>query len=181
VGGAGSFAGTLDRHTGTVTEFLEHVAGEPVDADVLHRAHRPTDDGRVLGLGPDTPVNHRAVLLTGRASGRSFAYAESSIATGTVPPGMLARLETGRDPIGRVLTEHGLALRREPLAGPNGPRHAAGDVGTLVAAAVLVRRYRILLGDVAAMVIGEWFLPDAAAAFAGHLASAVHPRDRRAG
>ena len=88
---AAGLAATLRSDRGTVTEFLEHLAGEPIDADIVSQHTGPADHGDI-GLPPDRELVRRAVLLTGRMTRRRFVYAESAIAgpaspAGAQPPG----------------------------------------------------------------------------------------------
>lgn len=148
----------LSRSRGTVTEFLETLAGERIDADVVSQRAEPAGDNNPLGLRPDAQLLRRAVLLIGRTSGRAFVYAESAIALGRLPDGVRHRLEQSRDPIGRVLLDHHLRIRREPLAGPFVAAPIGGEIATLLRGASLSRRYRIRIAGEAAIVVSEWFL-----------------------
>jgi chorismate-pyruvate lyase len=149
----------LSRSRGTVTEFLETLAGERIDADVVSQRAEPAGHDNPLGLGPDAGLLlRRAVLLIGRTSGRPFVYAESTIALGRLPEGVRHRLEQSRDPIGRVLLDHHLRIRREPLAGPLVAPSIGGEIASLVRGASLSRRYRIRIADEPAIVVSEWFL-----------------------
>jgi chorismate-pyruvate lyase len=167
----------LQRNRGTVTEFLELLAGEPIDADIRFQKVGPAGGDNPLGLVPDAEVLRRAVLLTGRTTGRTFVYAESAIDAHRLPGPVRRQLETSRDPIGRVLLDHRLAVRREPLAGPVVAKGAGGDITTLLHSAPLSRRYRIILDSAPAMVVSEWFLqpvPDALATRSRTSASPNH-------
>jgi chorismate lyase len=170
-------ATALQRHQGTVTEFLEHLAGEPIDADVRRQKSGPAGTDDLLGLVPSAEVIRRAVLLTGRATGRSFVYAESTIAAGRLPGSVRLRLETSRDPIGRVLLDHHLGVRREDFGGTGPSKGFDGEKVTLLRRAVLSRRYRIILDGAPAMVVSEWFLQSASAALAAHLRPSTGPGD----
>jgi chorismate lyase len=150
---------TLRRSTGTVTDFLEHLAGEPIDADVLSQDAGPAGNDNSLGLVSDAEILRRSVLLTGRASGRRFVYAESAIAMERLPDPVRQRLELSRDPIGRVLTDHGIPVRRDPLAGPVVAVGDTARIARLLDGAALSRRYRITLRSDTAIVVSEWFLP----------------------
>jgi len=151
-----------------VTELLEHVAREPIDADIRHQAVGPGSVDELLGLPPGVATLERAVVLAGRVTGRNFVYAESAIAVDRLPRSVRTRLEASRDPIGRVLLDHDIALSRDVLAGPVVARHAQP---TLVALpdVVLARRYRIIVDGAPAMVVSEWFLAPVTTAVADHL------------
>jgi|BarGraNGADG00212_1021973.scaffolds.fasta_scaffold20328_2 chorismate-pyruvate lyase len=158
----------LQRTSGTVTEFLEHLAGEPIDADILSQIARPAGNDNSLGLASDAEMVRRTVLLTGRTSGRNFVYAESAIAVERLPDSVRQRLELSRDPIGRVLSDHRLSVRREPLAGPVIAVGNAANIANLLDGAALSRRYRIMLGSGPAIVVSEWFLQTVPEALAAH-------------
>ncbi len=158
----------LQSNPGTVTQLLEFLAGEPVDADIRHQLEGPAGAGNPLGLAPSAPLLCRAVLLTGRDSGHPFVYAESAIAVDRIPRSVRRRLETSRDPIGRVLLDHRLVVRREPLLDPVEATPVYGDVVPLLGGAVRSRRYRIILDRDPAMVVSEWFLRSVSDLLAAH-------------
>jgi chorismate-pyruvate lyase len=151
---------SLGDATSTVTAFLEHLVGEPVDADVGLHVTTTADPGNALGVAEGRPLLARSALLTGRRTARPYVYAESLIDPGPLPEGVRRRLAGGRDPIGRILEEEGMAVSREPLGGPVGVvspapaarARASGDH-------LLARTYRLVFGGVPVMVITEWFLP----------------------
>jgi len=167
----------LQHAKGTVTEFLEHLAGEPIDADILSRHTGHAGNDNLLGLESDAEVTRRSVLLTGRASGRRFVYAESAIAEERLPASARRRLESSRVPIGRVLTQHNLAVRREPLPGPVVALDNTPRIIDLLKSAALSRRYCITLGSDPAIVVSEWFLRTVPEALASHAASSVGRND----
>ena len=165
---AAELATALQCNRGTVTEFLEHLAGEPIDADIVSQQSGPDGDHDPFGLAPNGEVLRRAVLLTGRTTMRRFVYAESAIAAERLPGSVRRRLELSRDPIGRVLLDHHLRVRREPLAGPVIAEGIGGDIATLLHGSALSRRYRIFVGNTPAMVVSEWFLQSVPDALAAH-------------
>jgi chorismate-pyruvate lyase len=156
--GAPEVRAALSSSRGTVTEFLEGLAGERIDADIISQWTEPAGDDNPLGLRPDAELLRRAVLLIGRTSGRAFVYAESTIALGRLPDGVRHRLEQSHDPIGRVLLDHHLRIRREPLAGTFVAAPIEGEIAALLRASALSRRYRIRIVDEPAIVVSEWFL-----------------------
>jgi|GEM_PF-1653774 len=146
--------------TGTVTEFLESMAGEPIVARKLRHHHVPAKAENALGLPAGELVAARAVVLEGRLSSRAFVYAESTIACGRLPGPVCHRLTSGDDPIGRVLLEEGLSIGREPLdRAPEPPAGLRSGLSALLAASPLVRSYRIAVARTPVIVIDEWFLP----------------------
>jgi chorismate-pyruvate lyase len=162
-------ATTLAHGTGTVTELLEHLAGEPIEADILHQRGVPAGADDPLGLPAAARTMHRAVLLTGTTTGRVFVYAESVIATDRLPPAACLRLETSRDPIGRVLVDHHLDVDRQWLGTTAAVEHPDQRVAALIGGAVQSRRYRITIDHRPAMIVSEWFLRSVSVAFAEHL------------
>jgi len=148
----------LQRSKGTVTEFLEHLAGEPIEADILSQGTGTAGNDNLLQLESEAELVRRIVLLTGRTSGRRFVYAESAIAVERLPASARRRLESSRDPIGRVLTKLHLEVRREPLAGPVVATGNTPRIIDLLNRAGPSRRYRIILGSGPAIVVSEWFL-----------------------
>lgn len=158
-GAAGrALAAVLDGATGTVTALLERAAGEPVDADVLAQGWDPAPAGNPLGLAPGARTLRRAVLLRGRATGASYVYACSVLATPWLPGAVVRRLETSSDPIGRVLAAHGLEAARVAVDGPVGPPHDGGDLLARSGGAVVARRYHLVVAGERAADVSEWFL-----------------------
>ncbi len=98
-------------------------------------------------------------MLQGRASGRSYVYAESILVPSRLSDRFRLRLDSTSDPIGRILDDEALVVTRSPLCGPDRPdvsvpaatRPPTGDV-------LLSRSYRIDAGAVPVMAISEWFL-----------------------
>jgi chorismate-pyruvate lyase len=164
--GAADLASALRCATGTVTEFLEELAGEPIDAEIIAQLDARADDDDPLGLAPHTELMRRAVFLTGRTTRRRFVYAESAIATQRLPDSVRQRLEASRDPIGRILRDHRLRIHREPLADPAMSAGLERRVTTLLRASALARRYRIVVNRTPVIAVSEWFLTPATVAFA---------------
>ena len=90
---------------------------------------------------------------------------------------MLSRLQTSRDPIGRVLLDHHLVIRRDLLSGAGAPATRADpDVATLLVDGVHHSRgYRIVLDGVPVMMVSEWFLGPVSVALTAHLRAPVSP------
>jgi chorismate-pyruvate lyase len=165
----------LQRNTATVTEWLEHLSGEPIDADIRHQDAGPAPGDNPLGLAPGAPLMHRAVLLTGRMTRLAFVYAESAIANNRLPAPVPFRLQTSRDPIGRVLLDHHLVVGRDLLPGSVVATRADPGVAPLLADAVEARRYRIVIDGVPVMVVSEWFLGPVSIALSAHLRAPASP------
>ena len=158
-----------------MTELLEHIAGEPVDADIHHQVVGPGCVDQLLALPSGAPTLERAVVLAGRFTGRAFVYAESAIAPDRLPGSVRSRLEASRDPIGRVLLDHHITPIRDQLDGPVAARHAEQTRLTLLDDVVLARRYRLIVDGTPVMVVSEWFLGPVAAAVADHLGPPAVP------
>jgi chorismate-pyruvate lyase len=157
---AGEIVEALGSHRGTVTELLEQRSGEAVDAQVLAQVLAPVgDEVPWRPVPPSMVVLHRSALLVGRASRRPYVYAESEICAETLPDGVRRRLESTADPIGRVLSDHGVESRREVLPGPVDHLDVDRGLTGLLERALLSRRYRIMVGGRPSIVINEWFLP----------------------
>ena len=156
---ASGLRSALERSGGTVTDFLELLVGEVIDAQGRRHAMIPAPSANRLQLEAGRPLLQRAATLRGRTSGSSYVYAESAIVTSRLPAWFGPRLESSNDPIGRMLHEAGLAITREELAGPDstvlplrpGSHPPAGEW-------LLTRTYRISVGHTPLMVITEWFL-----------------------
>jgi chorismate-pyruvate lyase len=166
---AAELAAAVRMLPGTVTEFLEVLAGESVDAEVLSQRHVPAPPDNAFGLAAGADLLTRSVLLTGRRSKRPFVYARSTMATERLPVTVLRRLQETTEPLGRVLVEHGVVARREPVleppaSSPDGDR-VVGELG----GAAVTRRYRIACEGAVAIDVSEWFLRLTCDALAGGL------------
>jgi chorismate lyase len=147
----------LESTGGTVTNFLEQLVGESIDAQAHHheRVRAPTLND--LEVAEGEPLLRRAATLLGRTSGSSYVYAESVIVTGRLPTMFSLRLESSTDPIGRILDEMGIVVTRKNLVDPRDATsrpNGAMKVGDYV----LARAYRIDSDKTPVMVITEWFL-----------------------
>jgi chorismate-pyruvate lyase len=149
----------LARTTGTVTAFLEQLVGEPIDA--RERRHEMTHSGTTdsLGVGPGRQLLKRTVVLRGRRSANAYLYAESLLVPGRLPAAFFRRLESSVDPIGRILTEEGIAFTRVPLPDPDRRLVSLyGDTAPALVGCPLARAYRVDVSGIPVMVITEWFL-----------------------
>jgi chorismate-pyruvate lyase len=151
-----SLRAALDRTSGTVTDFLEQLVGERIDAHTHHHEIVEADNSFGLQVEEGEPLLHRAATLRGRTSGRSYVYAESVIVVGRLPAGLCHKLETSTDPIGRILDEMGIAVTRHGVGKPDGvlPPNSDGNARDYL----FVRTYRIHTQQTPVMSITEWFL-----------------------
>jgi chorismate-pyruvate lyase len=144
---------------GTLTEFLEQLVGEPIDAHERH--HEMTDSGVANSL--DVAAGHlllkRTVVLRGRTSATPYVYAETLLVPGRLPDEFFRRLESTSDPIGRVLTEKRIVFSRVPLPPPDRQHQIMGnEAAPSPEISLLTRAYRVEVARVPVMEISEWFL-----------------------
>jgi chorismate-pyruvate lyase len=146
----------LDRTSGTVTDFLEQLVGETIDAHTHRQDIVEAHNATGLGVEETEPLLHREATLRGRATGRSYVYAESLIVVGRLPIGFCRQLVTSTDPIGRILEEMGIAVSRQGVGEPAGAPRSNSDM--TVDDYLLARTYRIDSEQAPVMIITEWFL-----------------------
>jgi chorismate-pyruvate lyase len=149
----------LNGTSGTVTRFLEELVGERIAAERCHHQRIAAPASNDLGVDEGEPLLRRAAVLHGLASGHPFVYAESLIVLGRVPPIFLRGLETGSDPIGRLLDEAGIAVTRQDLGQvQGGAMDRPRNFDEVVHSSLLARSYRIESEHLPLMLISEWFL-----------------------
>lgn len=143
---------------GTVTTFLEAIAGEPVAVvprrqQALQLAAAEPD----LAAPAGTAALARSVCLAGERSGRVYALADSLILPGRLPPGVRAALESGAIGIGQALRAPGFDSRRDGLWFGRVRRAPGADVAPQVGDEFLVRCYCVQGGGAPVMRITEFF------------------------
>lgn len=142
---------------GTVTDFLEAYAGEPMVVVKWSQSFEPpTPETRLDGA--DQRLLERTITLRGARSGTTFLHADSHIAADRVPSGLLdSLLETGR-PLGRLLNEHRVESFRQIIATGVMPADALGTCfGVAADSELLFRTYLIHVGGRPLMRITERF------------------------
>ena len=150
----------LSRASGTVTAFLERLVGEPIDAHQRRHEMTRADTSSALQVAEGHPLLLRTAVLQGRTSGRPYVYAETVLVPSRLPGGFRRRLEASGDPIGRILSEEGITVTSEPLAGSGrGSVPVSSQTGSAIADYLLARTYRVDSEGEPVMVITEWFLP----------------------
>ncbi len=147
---------SLDRTSGTVTDFLQQLVGEKIDANIHDHDIVEAHNANALGVEEGQPLLHRAATLRGRTSGCSYVYAESVIVVGRLPTGFCHQLKTSTDPIGRILDEMGIAVTRQRVDEPDAVPRPNRDVK--VGDYLLARTYRLDSEQTPVMIITEWFL-----------------------
>jgi chorismate-pyruvate lyase len=154
----------------TATHFLEALTGEPLLAEVVrqtavvHRTpvvHDPALSSEPAGVFDVTAgegVLRRIAVLRGRVSAIPYVYAESTYLPGRLPESVQRRLASTTDPIGRVLSEHGLRQRRHEVSPPQEGAPTPIDGSAAAAGAVVCwRAYRLEVDEVPVFAIEEWF------------------------
>ena len=148
----------LESTSGTVTNFLEQLVGESIDAQTHHHDIIGAPTSNDLGVAEGEPLLQRAATLRGRISGFSYVYAESVIVTSRLPTRFCLQLESSIVPIGRILDEMGIAVTRESLVEPDRFAASRPNGAMKVGDYLLARTYRIDSEQTPLMVISEWFL-----------------------
>ena len=142
-----------------VTHFLENLVGEVIFADVICQHSINAGISNELAVHPGQVVTHRLAALTGSTTKQRYLYAESIFVPERLPERARAQLSQSKDPIGRVLTMHGMRLEREPLT-----QQWSLDTHTIITDRVLAAEvvwswaYLLTTGGLAVFAIREWFL-----------------------
>ena len=147
----------LNGTSGTVTSFLEDLVGERIAAERSHHEKIGAPALNELGVKEGEPLLRRAATLQGLVSGHPYVYAESTIALSRLPARFSHRLETSRDPIGRLLDQAGIAVTREDLVDRQGIDRV-WNFDETAHGCLLARVYRIDSEHTPLMIISEWFL-----------------------
>jgi chorismate-pyruvate lyase len=150
----------LGRTSGTVTNFLEQLVGEGIDAYASQHEPIGVQGANELQVQEGEQVLYRAATLRGHISGRSYVYAQSVIVLSRLPTRFGRRLETSIDPIGRILDEMGIDVTRQDFVeAEESVVSRLWNLDVSVGDCLLTRRYRIDSDQSPLMVITEWFLP----------------------
>jgi chorismate-pyruvate lyase len=152
----------LLESTGMLTELLEALFDEPVDAERLDHETVVVGADNLINVDEGHEVLYRAALLRGRVTRIPYLYAESLIACDRLPEAVSTQLRHTDTPLGRALAAHGLAFTRTMLGQPRGsPMSSDEQLLALVRSADARRSYRILIDNVPVVAVDEWFLPAA--------------------
>lgn len=159
VAGLSPFQRALLAIDGTVTQFLEAWALEPVEVlrieqrEIVLAAADPW-----LALPAGARVLARRVLLRGASTGRFHAWADSVIAASRLGPAMRHALERDGGGIGKILIDAGVESRREALwYGRERPSDAPAEIRGSGPGEFLSRTYRLLADGAPLMLITERF------------------------
>jgi chorismate-pyruvate lyase len=152
----------LLESTGMVTELLEALFDEPIDAERLAHESLVAGSESVINVDEGHELLHRTALLRGRVTRRPYLYAESLIASERLPQTVTAELWESNTPLGRALVAQGLVFRRRMLGKPRGnPMCSDEQLLSLIQRVDASRSYHILIDDVTVVAVDEWFLPAA--------------------
>lgn len=152
----------LLESTGMVTELLEALSGEPIDAERMWHEMVSADAANLVSADKGHKLLHRVALLRGRVTHKPYLYAESFIACHRLPEAICSQLEQTNAPLGRTLAANGLNFRRTLLSEPLGrPMSSDEHLLALIRSANAERSYLIFIEDAPAIAIDEWFLPAA--------------------
>jgi len=143
----------------TVTRFLEELTGEMVVADVVRQYPVVLGLNNELGVPAGETATRRIAVLKGNATDRAYLYADTVFVALRLPETARRQLEGTREPIGRVLADHGLDPVREPLAHPEEVAAEAPDSAMRLGSEVVwSRAYRLTIDGLPVFLIREWFL-----------------------
>jgi len=146
----------LDGTSGTVTEYLEQLVGETIDAHAHRHDMIAARNANGLGVEDGELLLYRAATLRGRTSGKPYVYAESVIVVSRLPMGFGNQLETSTVPIGRILEEMRVTVSRHAIGEPDGVPRPNSDMK--VSDYLVARTYRLESQQTPVMIITEWFL-----------------------
>lgn len=144
---------------GTVTKFIEAYELEPVEATLLKQEVQLVfQDHPWLEVAAQTELVAREVLLRGRYSGTTYAYAVSLLVTERLPKNLLQGLHKEPSGIGRALLNSQIENRREILwYGHEVIKELPAVVQLYTGNEFLSRTYRIVADGKPIMLICEKF------------------------
>lgn len=144
---------------GTVTKFIEAYRLEPVESVLLTQQPQLLQaDHPWLGLPAGSEVITRQVLLRGRYTNTTYAYAVSLLAPDRLPQSLLRDLALEPAGIGRVLLNSQIEHRREILwYGRENLTQLPDAIDRYTGNDFISRTYRILVQGQPVMLISEKF------------------------
>ena len=157
VPGLALFQRLLLETDGTVTQLLEAITGEPIEAVKLHQTFaRTLRAGSGLDVAKGTPVLRRQVLLRGTTTGQVLLHATASVAVHRLPRPVLDGMLMTSEPIGRLLVASRVETFREILkSGTEAAGTTSVHLGLTPDDEIVFRTYRIVRGGRPLMVITE--------------------------
>lgn len=143
---------------GTVTQFIEAYAGEPVDVIRLHQDRQVLAAAHAwLKTDVDTEVLTREVILQGRRSEIIYVHASSLLVISRIPEKLATLLETDSGGIGRILLGSQIENRRELLWFGRERISGTASLGPEEDNDFLSRYYRVMISGTPVMLINEKF------------------------
>ncbi|MGH8651612.1 MAG: chorismate--pyruvate lyase family protein [Gammaproteobacteria bacterium] len=153
------FQRVLLANDGTVLKVLEAYTLEPVESIRLKQESRQLESDHAWLEAPrGTEVVARQVLLHGRHSAATYAYAVSLLVTARLPADLLCNLAVEQRGLGHVLLNSQIENRREILwHGRERVDDLPEEIARLTGNAFISRTYRIIAGGQPIMLINEKF------------------------
>lgn len=144
---------------GTVTKFIEAYTLEPVEIIRLQQHEQPLrSDHKWLDAPVNTSVIARQVLLSGKYSATTYAYAVSLLIPDRLPASVLSGLDVEPAGLGKILLNSQLENRREVLwYGREQIADLPEEIEVYTGNEFISRTYRILVGNRPMMLISEKF------------------------
>ena len=144
---------------GTVTKFIEAYMLEPVEITRLQQQEQQLNtDHRWLAAPAGTPVIARQVLLTGKYSAATYAYAVSLLIVDRLPDDVVRGLDVEPAGLGRILLNSQLENRRDVLwYGREQIADLPEAIEVYTGTDFISRTYRIIVGNQPMMLINEKF------------------------
>lgn len=144
---------------GTVTKFIEAYTLEPVEVVRIQQQEQQLDsDHRWLAAAAGTTVIARQVLLCGKYSATTYAYAVSLLIADRLPAAVMRDLDIEPAGLGRILLNSQLENRREVLwYGREQIADLPETIEVYTGNDFISRTYRIMVDNQPIMLISEKF------------------------
>ena len=144
---------------GTVTKFIEAYTLEPVEVVRLQQQEQQLEsDHYWLAAAAGTPIIARQVLLCGKYSATTYAYAVSLLIADRLPASVMRDLDVEPAGLGRILLNSQLENRREVLwYGREQIADLPETIEVYTGHDFISRTYRIMVDNQPIMLISEKF------------------------
>lgn len=144
---------------GTVTKFIEAYTLEPVEVVRLQQQEQQLEsDHHWLAAAAGTPIIARQVLLCGKYSATTYAYAVSLLIADRLPASVMRDLDIEPAGLGRILLNSQLENRREVLwYGREQIADLPETIEVYTGHDFISRTYRIMVDNQPIMLISEKF------------------------